>query len=267
MTQKKGTYVTIQQIDGMSGIKSPHAREIEEFGKSKVILFGNNKYMRVKITVEEKLLGKVENIGFNENYTVTFEFFPEVRAHVLFFNYEEDEALGGNELKFLFSGERVQWVPSEDLTSLLEASLDYLEALLELDPAVYEVPSKKSDLLQMSIQQRTEPFIHLKREHLLDLANFIGGKMDQKENNWTLVKSFYNGISVIIEYNTADKSLNLNFEGEQVRKINNYVKDQLGIFLLNHCLRFISITYPGIAMPKIVKQTFSFSYIKSHFNE
>ncbi|MFX1298316.1 MAG: hypothetical protein ACFFD2_26110 [Promethearchaeota archaeon] len=42
-------YVTAQEIDGVTGIKSPHARELEELDKSKVDLFVKNKKRRIKI--------------------------------------------------------------------------------------------------------------------------------------------------------------------------------------------------------------------------
>ncbi|MFX1298314.1 MAG: hypothetical protein ACFFD2_26100 [Promethearchaeota archaeon] len=267
MKRKRKVYVTAQEIDGMTGIKSPHARELEELGKSKVDLFVKNKNRRIKIIVETQLDGKVENLGFDENYTVTFEFFPEVRSHLLFFNYEneKDEALGGSEIKFLFSGERVMWVPTEDSISLLDTTLEYLENILSNSQEIHGLKGEKTDLLKMAINQRKEPFNYLKIEQLDDLSTFIGAEIDQKNGVWVLSKRFFEGITVLLIYDMENNSLDIGYEGEHLIKMNNYARDQLGIFLMNHCLRFISVTYPKIQMPKIVKQCFSFSYIKSHF--
>lgn len=263
----KGKYITAREIDGRQGIKTPHEHELEAIGKAKLNIFLENKYRRIKIIVENNLQGVVENINFNETYTLSFEFFPEVKAHILFFNYEdeEDEALGGSELKFLFSGERVQWVPSEDLISLLDAHLDYLEMLLSEEQENHPIPHEKTELLKTSIQQRTEPFTYLKIDHLSDLATFVGGRIQQNTSSWQLSKTFLSGIDVIASYNIKTKSLDVFYEGESKTKINNYLRDQLGIFLLNHCLRFLAITFPEVKKLKIVKQTFSYSYLKSQY--
>ncbi|NVM27896.1 MAG: hypothetical protein HWN65_03555 [Candidatus Helarchaeota archaeon] len=263
MSQNKKKYLTAQEIDGFTGIKSPHARELHEIGKTKVALFVKEKKRRIKIIVEEDLLGILEDLGFDEDYTLTLEYFPEVRSHIIYTNYE-DEAFGGAELKFLFSGERVAWVPTEDLIGLLEASLDYLEDLLEDTQEHHYLPPEKSDLLNQSIKQRAGPFVHLKSEQLKDLASFIGGKIAQKDDLWELSKTLFQGFNIILIYDVGNKRLDVQYGGENILKINNYARDYLGIFLINHCLRFISITYPNIKMPKIVGQVFSYSYLKTY---
>jgi hypothetical protein len=266
MSGKKKTYVTAQEVDGVKGIKSPHARELEELGKANVDLFVSHKKRQIKILVENQLKGQIEDLGFDEDYTVTFEFFPEVRVHVLFYNYEEeeDEAFGGSEIKFLYSGDRVTWVPTEDSIGLIEATLHFLENLLRITPEVHGLSGKKTDLLEMAIEQRREPFDYLNLTHLDELAGFVGGSVEQKGDSWELTKTYFEGVTVGLIYNPHEKSLELTYEGENLIGIDNYARDQLGIFLMNHCLRFIRVTYPAIEMPQIVKQAFSFSYIKTH---
>ena len=266
MSEKKRRFVTAQEIDGMTAIKSPHAHELESLGKAKVDIFLKNKKRRIKILVENNLNGRVENLGFGEDYTVTFEFFPEVMIHLLFYNYEDEEdlAMGEAEIKVLFSGERVMWVPTEDSVSLLESTLEYLENLLSINPEIYGLSGEKSELLKTAITQREEPFKYLKSEHLNDLAIFVGGNITQNSMSWTLSKTYFKGITVSAIYNLKNHQLDLGYEGENLIRFNNYARDQLGIFLLNHCLRFIAVTYPTIKMPNIVKQTFSYSYIKKY---
>ena len=118
----------------------------------------------------------------------------------------------------------------------------------------------------MAIEQRREPFQYLNLTHLDDLATFVGGTMEQKGDSWELSKIYFEGVSVGLIYNPHDQSLDLTYEGENLIGLDNYARDQLGIFLMNHCLRFIRITYPEIQMPQIVKQTFSFSYIKEYLD-
>ncbi len=263
----KRNFKTIQEIDGMTGIKSPHAREALELGQRKTELFEKNKKRQIKILVEDIFKGKVENLGFNEDYTLTLEYFPEVRSHILFYNYEDedDDSFNGAELKFLFSGERVTWVPTEDLISLLDLTLDFLENLLELNPELYSIKGEKSDLLKMAIDQRKGPFGYLQMDHLTDLSRFTGGDLEQNSGGWVLKKSYFQGITVILNYFSLEKELDIGYEGFNLMKINNYARDQLGVFLMNHCLRYISITYPSLEMPQIVRQVFSYSYIKTHF--
>lgn len=260
-------YVTVREIDGRKGIDSPHERELKSIEEGKLDFFLNRDPEAIKETVETVLKGLIENIGFNEDYTVSFEFFPEVNAHILHYNFkdEEDEAFGKGQLKFLFSGERVLWVPSEDLASLIDLSLDCLEDLVTAMDISNETPLEKSDLLNGSIDQRSEPFIHLKPEQLNDLAAFVGGNVEQEDDTWRLIKTYFLGVKVALIYDMKKNSLDIEFGGENITKVNNYAKDQLGIFLLNHCLRFISVTYPDIKMPEIVIKIFSFAYQKSHF--
>lgn len=262
MSEKKN-YVTAHEIDGHKGIKSPHARELEAMGKGKAEIFLNQKKRRIKILVEEQFQGLMENLGFDEDYTLTFEYFPEVKVHMLYNNYEEDEPFVGAELKFLFSGERVKWIPTEDLIGIIEATLNYLECIINGTEEHHTLSTEKSDLLQHSIQQRSAPFLHLKSEHLEDLATFVGGQLTRHESSWELSKTFFQGFIITLIYDEGARELDLKYTGENLPKLNNYARDQLGIFIINHCLRFISVTYSEVKMLKIVGQMFSYSYLRS----
>ena len=266
MNTRKKSYVTARQIDGRSGIQSPHERELETIGKNKLDLFLNNPQETIKNIVETKLNGIIEDIRFNEQYTISFEYFPSVKIHILYFNYgeEEGEPTSGAELKFLFSGEKVMWVPSEDLNSFIDIALEYLEYLIISDEQIYNLSTEKTSLLKMAINQRTEPFLNLKPVHLNALAKFIGGSLEQNDISWALSKTFFPGIEVILSYEYNSRNLDVQYSGTNIENINPYARNQLGIILINHCLRFVSVTYPAVKMPQIMKQIFSFSYLKSH---
>jgi len=263
LSDKKSKFLTAHQIDGHKGIKSPHAHELDNMGKEWGSMLLNVDINKVKEIVENELNGKIENLDFGEDYTITIEFFPEVNIHILYYNYLEDEAFGNTELRFLFSGERVNLIPAEDLTGYIEAALHLIENYLENNGKLYDVPEKKSPLLQMAIRQRIAPFKFFKKEDLNDLANFVGAKLEESEKEWKLVRTYFNELNVILSY-TKEK-LDISFQGNNVPRVDNYSRDQLGIHLMNHCLRFLLLTHPDIEFPKIVKQMFSYSYIKSNF--
>jgi hypothetical protein len=266
MSDRKKNYVTVRQIDGRTGIQTPHERELESIGKNKLSIFTASPPATIKTLIETYLSGKIENIGFGEQYTVSFEYFPGVNIHVLYFNYEaeEDEPLGGAELKFLFSGEKVMWVPSEDLNSFIDIALEYLENLVSSEVELHELSKDKTSLLKNAINQRTEPFLILELAHLNDLTTFIGGQLERNDNGWALTKHFFPEVEITLTYNYNTKTLDIQYSGTNIRNINHYARDLLSIFLINHCLRFISITYPTRQIPRIGKQVFSYSYLKSH---
>ena len=105
MSEKKSKYLTVREIDGRSGIHSPHGGELKIIEKGILEIFEKNEIEIIKLIVEIRLQGKVENINFDEDYAITLELFPEVKIHILYNNYdkEDDEALSGSELKFFFS--------------------------------------------------------------------------------------------------------------------------------------------------------------------
>ena len=264
----KKKYITAQQIDGHKAINTPHARELKEMGKNKVNIFLNGNYEQINGIIKNRLKGKIENINFGEDYTITLKFFPEVNIHILYYNYEdeEDEAFNRAELRFLFSGDKISWIPTEDTVSFIELSLNYLEDLLKSEKKIYDIPNKKSDLLEMALKQRTIPFKHLESVHLGSLAEFVGGNVENNDNIWILTKSFFQGMDIKLIYDKNNEILDLKFQGRNIKNINLYARNQLGIFFMNHCLRFLSISYPKIEFPKIVKKTFSYPYIKKNFD-
>ncbi|MBD3227769.1 MAG: hypothetical protein GF329_06235 [Candidatus Lokiarchaeota archaeon] len=269
MVKDKKEFYTAQQIDGHKGIKSPHARELDSIAEHKIEIFENNDIDRIKGIITNKIRARIENIGFGEDFTITLTFFPSVNIHILYYNYEdeEDELFNDSELRFLFSGNRVSWIPTEDLIGFTEAVFDIIENLLRLKKESHKIPAQKTDLLKMAIRQRSEPFEYLKKNDLNQLADFIGGQitLDEDENIWTLSRSFFQGFNIHIKYNYNDKELDIDLTGRNILILNNYARDQLCIHLMNHCLRFLSIQYSNIKFPKIVEQTFSFSFIKANF--
>jgi len=266
LKKEKNNYITVREIDGRMGMQSPHEGELKTIARGNIEFFTKTSLDKIKGPVESRLNGKIEDIGFDEDYTITLEFFPDVKVHILYNNYddEEDDAFSGSELKFLFSGDKVKWVPSEDLLSLLESTFGYLEEIVESIDEENVLRGDKSALLVGSIMQRKEPFIHVKDNDLEELAKFVGGIAGKTADQWTLSKNYFQGIETTLIYDKSTKEIDFTFSGKNYKKINNYAKDQMAIFLMNHCIRFISSKH-GIKEPAIVKKMFSFNYQKSLF--
>ena len=131
MVDKKRKYWTVGQIDA-TGVRGPHEKELEDISKAKYPLFIDIDMNKLKMIVEESLGGKIENIGFNEDWTITIEMFPEVNIHMAY-SYFGDEFGDGieAEFKFYYSGEHVTWVPGEDSATYIDIVMDFIERLLK----------------------------------------------------------------------------------------------------------------------------------------
>ncbi|MBD3185707.1 hypothetical protein GF325_02670 [Candidatus Bathyarchaeota archaeon] len=262
MVPSKKELVTVQQIDGMS-TKTPHARELETIGKSvKTFL---PRYSRDTIhEVVDEIGGSIDDLEFGEDLTMSFTFFPEATLHVVYYGADEDDDLVNEpDVRFLFSGKRVTWVSSEDLASLADLTMDYVRELLESrNGAASSKGEVKSDLLQRSIMQRAEPFALLKAIDMPDLGEFVDANISSRDGTWIMKKEFFPGITIVFEHDS--KGLKVEFAGKKLTTMNDYAKDQLAIFLMNHVLRFVHLRYPGEANHPIIEKAFSFSYLKGH---
>lgn len=252
-------FKTIQQIDG-TGIHSPHDGELKTIATAIKEFIPGISRDDVEAVVQ-RAGGTIDTMGFGEDFTMSFEIFPDVRIHVVYFapGSGEDEIESQSDVKFLFSGNTVSIVSSEDLASLVDLSMDYLRDLLA--GTIATRPETPSDLLQRSILQRLEPFGFLNEDDLPDLAAFAGGVLAITDEGWQLHKEFFPGIEIVLNYD--GKSIEFMQEGKNLNNINNYAKDQLSIFLMNHCMRFIGMRYESLGMPDIVDKAFSFSYLRA----
>ncbi len=251
---------TVQQIDG-TGIGTPHKGELNTIGEFVKELMPQIPDAKVRSVVGQQMGGSIDDLGFGETFSLGFEYFPGVRIHVVYYKADASETddIGAEaDVKFFFSGDAVSMVSSEDLASFADLTMDYLQDLALGKHSA--VPDEPSDLLQRSILQRIEPFGFLKRDDLPALAAFVGGKLTATELEWQLTKTYFPGITIVMRYD--GKRITFEFSGEDVGRMNLHAKDELAIFLLNHCLRFIGTRYSALEMPTIVDQAFSFSYLR-----
>ncbi|MFX0141853.1 MAG: hypothetical protein ACFFDN_49910, partial [Candidatus Hodarchaeota archaeon] len=125
MADNKPKYWTVGQIDA-TGVKGPHEKELEDISYKKCQIFIKVDMNELKRIIEEKLGGKIENIGFSEDWAITIEMFPDVNIHMAY-SYFGDEFGNGieAEFKFYFSGEYVTWIPGEDSATYIDIVMDF----------------------------------------------------------------------------------------------------------------------------------------------
>ena len=100
MPPENRKFIKIGQIDA-TGIKGPHEKELEDISKAKYALFIDIDLKKLETIVTNELGGLIENIGFNEDWSITIEMFPEVNIH-LSYSYFGNEYGGLREITYQF---------------------------------------------------------------------------------------------------------------------------------------------------------------------
>ncbi len=217
----------------------------------------------LKKVVSEDIGGKIENIGFNEDWTITLEMFPEVNIHLVY-SYFGDEFGDGitAEFKCYFSGERAITVPGEDSITYVGIIFDFIERMIYHKDPFEKSYDTKTDLMKKVLTQRLEPFTLLKDKDQKNLASFLGAKVWNTGNGWRIKKEAFPGISIELTYDAREK-LNIAYTGEALsKKVGSYHMEFLGIFLINHILRYITLHNLDKEMPNICYIMFSRYYTK-----
>lgn len=254
----KRQLLTLQQIDG-TGIKTPHDRELKGIAGFALTFLPELERERLDAMVES-MGGSVDELGIGEDYVVSFEFFPGVCMHVAWFGPgDEPEASDEAKCEFLFSGEHAKLVSSEDLASLVDLTLEHLHDRLEIIsyPDGDGIPSR---LLATSLVMRASGLDMISQVDLPYLAEFVGGRTQENGGSWTVAREFFPGVVVGIEHGQEGSSATV--DGENLLYMNANARDQLAIFLVNHCLRFVGLNRGLKDAPEIIEKVFSFSYLR-----
>jgi hypothetical protein len=261
MSQEKKKFITIGQIDA-TGVRGPHEKELEDISKNKYAIFADIDEEQLKNIVEQDLGAKIENIGFNEDWTISIEMFPEVNIHMSY-SYFGDEFGDGieAEFKFYFSGERVYWVPGEDSATFIDIVMDFMEGRIKNKSPFETDYDKKTDLMKKVLIQREKPFSLLKAEDKDKLSSFLGAKVWKTSEGWRIKKEIFPEISAEIIWDTQN-GLDIAFSGENLEKISSYHAELIGIFIINHILRYITIHNQDKELPDICYIMFSRLYTK-----
>ncbi|MHA1458164.1 MAG: hypothetical protein ACTSO6_01315 [Promethearchaeota archaeon] len=217
----------------------------------------------LKKIISEDIGGKIENIDFNEDWTITLEMFPEVNIHLVF-TYFGDE-FGDDitaEFKCFFSGERVHLIPGEDSITYVDIIFNFIERMIRNKEPFEQSYDKKSELMQKVLIQRNEPLRLLKETDLNKLAVFLGAVVWKTAEKWQIKKEVFPEVFIELEINEHSK-LDVHYSGKNLsKKVGSYHMEFLGIFLINHILRFITLNNIDKELPDICYIMFSRYFTK-----
>jgi hypothetical protein len=253
---------TIGEIDA-TGVRGPHEFELQNISKNKSLVFKDIPLNELKRIVEENLGAKIDNIGLNEDWTISLEMFPEVNIH-LTYTYYGDE-FGDDleaEFKFFFSGDHSWWIPGEDTATYIDIIMDLLERKIKKIEPFEKNYATKTDLMKKVLLQRSKPFSLLKKEDDKSLTDFLNAIVKINTDRIKIEKEILPHIIITVTW-TQEKGLDILFAGEKLpENLSNYHVELLGIFLINHVLRFITIKNEGRKLPDICYIMFSRYYTK-----
>jgi hypothetical protein len=237
-------FFTIQQIDNIKGILTPHHRDLQDMGKKHIEVFKNLTEDDLNSLIS-KVEAKIDHLDFGETWTLTKEFFPEVKLHVLL---QFDDEFGGEpyELQFLFSGERITWLSGEDLCHLVEIFLNYTSSMItgNLPQDIYT--GTISPLVTKAMKERTIDWTKIPMDkelyHYFQFSPFPG---------------------FTIEYDSASTPMGFNIKCDKLHEFWIYDVDRLIIMGLNQVLRLVKIRM-GTEAPSICNAMFSGYYKKAN---
>ena len=258
---KKAKFLTVGQIDA-TGVRGPHEKELNDIGKANVEMFKDLSESRLKEIVEEDLGAELKDIGFNEDWTINIQFFPEANIHISYFYYGDEFGDIEAEMKFLFSGKRVHWIPGEDSATFIDIIMDFLERRIKKKEPFEKNYGEKTELMGKVLKQRQEPFQLLKESDIKPLEKFLGAEIEISEGKWKILRKIFPEIFVKVIFNKEKKELDISFSGDNIEKIGSYHIELIGIFIINHILRYISTTYQEEDLPDICDMMFSRYYMK-----
>ena len=254
-------FFTVSQIDGtVAG--SPHERELRDFSASKFSLFRDLNDEKLRRIVDEELGAKIEDIGFREDWTITLEFFPEANIHVSYFYYGDEFGDIEGELRFLFSGERVCWIPGEDLVTYTGIVLNFIEDRAKNREPYDKNYDEKSELMKKILEQRKEPFKFLREEDADELEQFLGARVARKDSVWSIKREVFPGIFIEVTYDESRNALDISYSGKNLNRIGRFYHELIGTFLINHIPRYITTKNLEKKLPDICYKTFSILYAK-----
>ena len=264
MKPENRKFITIGQIDA-TGVRGPHEKELEDISKAKFKLFIDIDSNKLESLVKEDLGGKVERIGFSEDWTITIEMFPDVDIHMCY-SYFGDEFGDGieAEFRFYFSGNHVTWVPGEDSATFIDIVMDLIERKLKGEDPFEKKYDLKSDLMEKVLLQRGTPFKFLQEKDREGLESFLGAKVWKTGNGWRIKREIFPEIFTEITWD-KESGLDIKFYGEKLAKnLGSYHAEFIGIFVLNHILRYITVNNLDEDLPDICYIMFSRLYTKEH---
>lgn len=262
MSNKEKKLHTIDEIDGMTSIGSPHKKELREIGEKMAPILRKMDKSSIEGFATNVLGGKIENLGLEEDWTMTKEMFPEVYIHMVYTFYGEE--FGENEsdsVRFFFSGERIKWITGEDLASFIDSTVNYQKRTILNTPTSEKDSGEQSTMLKAAIQERYDPFFFVGDDDIQIIVDFIGGTVVKEESWMNMYKQMYPGVTLLIKF-TEDHTIEPVITGNNSFFLEDYEKDILKILVINHILRYITIRFDERDLPEICVKMFPKGYFK-----
>ncbi|MFX0019738.1 MAG: hypothetical protein ACFFAF_13535 [Candidatus Hermodarchaeota archaeon] len=261
MVNNSKKFWTISEIDA-TGVRGPHEIELKNISNAKYHHFINIDQEKLLKIVNEDLGAKIENLSLHEDWTITIEMFPEVIIHLLYSYFGDEFGDIEAEFKFLFSGEHANMVTGEDSATFIDIIIDFLERKIKGEEPFEKNYEKKSELMEKVLIQRANPFSLLVEKDLEKLAEFIGAKVWKVKDGWKIKRQIFPKIYIEITWDYQN-GLDISFFGDNLSKnISSYHGELIGIFTINHILRYITIQNEEKELPDICYMMFSRHYTK-----
>ncbi len=254
-------FFTVNQIDA-TGAGSPHQRELEEYSANKFSLFKGLEEATLRSIVYGELGARLDNVGLNEDWTITIEFFPEAKVHISYFYYGDEFGDVEGELKFLFSGEQVYMIPGEDMVTYTGIILDFIERRIKNQEPIDKGYGEKTELMKKILEQRKEPFNLLEKKDAEELGKFIGGEITIRGSNWNIKREVLPEIFVEVTFDKGKNMLDTSYSGKNLTKIGRYHLELIATFTINHILRYIALRNQDKKLPTICYKMFSRLFTK-----
>lgn len=300
MKDWKSNVVTVRAIEGIHGIRGPHEKELADLGRDKLPAFRQICSKRVRIKqAASKIGGWLEHYESKDEWVLGVEAFPEVKGLMAYEFFGDEFGTGEvDELQFYFAGERVTWVPGEDLAGYLEV----VTAKLERDVAG-RLPVKKFDgtpspMLTKALADRLGPFSAIEPGDPEAIAQFVGGTLrpgDNASDTTTDAAGAGKGGDdgdddrnkdrdktgpaledpVLVTEPLPDLRLEIPLHptpdqqptagGHALKTFPRYDVERLLVFTINHVLRYLKVhRFRDAPAPRICDQMFSGSYRQAH---
>jgi hypothetical protein len=260
--EEKRKLWTISQIDA-TGVIGPHEKELKDISDAKYPLFKKLDKDKLKAVVVDDIGGKMDNIGLGEDWVITFEMFPQVHLHIsyTFFGDEFGDEMEA-ELKYYFSGERVHLVPGEDTVTFVDILMEFIERMVKNEEPFDKRYNIHSKMMEKVLKQRSEPFRFLKGEDKDKLSTFLGAEIQKTPDGWLIIREVFPNIFTEITWDTKT-GLDIAFSGDDLgKKISSAHLELIGSLIINHILRYITLSNLQKKLPAICFMMFSRYFTK-----
>lgn len=247
--------ITIGEIENVQSVSSPHEKELKDFGEKWVTRFRGSDDELVE-EIAELVGGEIQDLGLNEEWTITKEFFPEVRVHLSYYYYGKEFSQVGEQdsLRFLFSGERVKKLTGEDLAGMIETLFSLIDSYMSGESSQVSEPiSERREVKHKERREALECLDIDNETEISDLANFLGAHYRREDSKMVIDKKFFPGIGIEVE---IGENLNILFKGSKLERLTNHDLDKLAIYISNHIIRFITEHRHETELPAICKKVF-----------